>query len=187
MQDIDFSKPLWIFGYGSLIWHPGFPVAERVVARLDGFHRSFCMASVHYRGTPERPGLVLALDAAPAARCDGVAFRVAPEAAEAALAGLRERELISSAYREERHEVTCRDGRRVAALAYVVDRAHEQYRGGLTLETQARIIAAACGGRGPNCDYLFNTAAHLAELGLADPDLDWLAGRVRALGASGPA
>ncbi|WP_116131470.1 gamma-glutamylcyclotransferase [Tropicimonas sp. IMCC34043] len=184
MQDIDISKPLWVFGYGSLIWHPGFEVAERAVARLIGFRRAFCMTSIHYRGTVDAPGLVLALDAAEGAHCDGVAFRVAPEGAALALQGLRERELISAAYLEERVEVALCDGRRVMALTYVMDRAHAQYCGDTTLEQQAQIIARARGGRGPNAEYLFNTAAHLAELGLADPDLDWLAARVRALSAS---
>ena len=82
---------LWVFGYGSLIWNPGFPVAERRIATLEGWHRSFCMRSIHHRGTVERPGLVLALDRAEGAACTGVAFRVAPGAEAAALAGLRER------------------------------------------------------------------------------------------------
>jgi len=184
LQEIDLSRPLWVFGYGSLIWHPGFPVEEQAVARLSGYHRAFCMSSIHYRGTPERPGLVLALDRAEAAVCDGLAFRVTPGAEAETLAGLRERELISYAYREALVPLRLRDGRSVEALAYVIEHGHDQYRGDLTLEEQAQVIAQACGGRGPNCDYLFNTAAHLAELGLADPDLDWLAARVRALLAS---
>ncbi|MFV0361281.1 gamma-glutamylcyclotransferase [Tropicimonas sp.] len=184
MQDIDFSKPLWVFGYGSLIWHPGFPVAERSVARLAGYRRSFCMSSIHHRGTEEKPGLVLALDHGSGASCDGVAFRVAPGAERETVASLRERELISSAYLEEMVDLSLCDGRRVLSLAYVVDRDHVQYCGGLPLEEQARIIARAVGGRGPNTEYLYNTAGHLAELGLADAELDWLAERVRALAAS---
>lgn len=86
---------MWVFGYGSLIWHPGFPVAERRIARLTGWHRSFCMRSIHHRGTEEAPGLVLALDRAEGAVCDGVAFRVSPGAEEHTLAELRERELVS--------------------------------------------------------------------------------------------
>ena len=70
-------------------------------------------------------------------------------------------------------------------MTYVIDRAHDQYRGALSLEEQARIIAGATGGRGPNDEYLYNTAAHLAELGLADADLDWLAARVRELTGDG--
>lgn len=174
------QTPLWVFGYGSLIWNPGFAVAERQIARLDGYHRGFCMRSIHHRGTPEAPGLVLALDHAPAHHCDGVAFRVPDDSAPAALAYLRERELISSAYVEKRLEVTLRDGRRVEAVTYVVDADHVQYCGGLPLSEQADIIARAHGGRGPNAEYLFNTTDHLAELGLRDHDLAWLADQVRA-------
>lgn len=172
---------MWVFGYGSLIWQPDFPVAEAVTARLEGWHRSFCMRSIHHRGSEAEPGLVLALDAAPGAVCLGLAFRVAPGAEAETLAALRERELISSAYLEREVALALTDGRTVRALAYVIDPAHAQYCGGLPLEEQAQIIARAQGGRGPNRDYLWNTAAHLDALGLGDPDLDWLAARVRAL------
>ncbi|HPE25341.1 gamma-glutamylcyclotransferase [Albidovulum sp.] len=181
------SGTLWVFGYGSLIWEPGFGYSERAIARLAGWHRSFCMRSIHHRGTEENPGLVLALDAADGAHCDGVVFAVPDDNAVQTLAYLRERELISSAYLEKVLPVTLADGRRVDAVTYVIDPDHVQYCGGLALEEQARIIAGASGGRGPNRDYLWNTAAHLAELGLADPDLDWLSDRVGALLAGGAA
>jgi glutathione-specific gamma-glutamylcyclotransferase len=171
--------PLWVFGYGSLIWDPGFPVAERRIARLDGWHRSFCMRSIHHRGTIDQPGLVLALDQAEGASCTGIAFRVEPGHEAATLTGLRERELISSAYLERVLAVTT-DAGPIDALAYVIDPDHVQYCQ-LDREAQARIIANATGGRGPNRDYLWSTTAHLAELGIADPDLDWLASRVRDL------
>lgn len=170
---------LWVFGYGSLIWDPGFPVAERRLARARGWQRSFCMWSIHHRGSEAEPGLVLALDRADDGYCDGLALRVAPGAEDAALAGLRERELISSAYLEA--EVTLAPDLR--ALTYVINRDHRQYCGGLTRERQAEVIAGAQGGRGENCDYLYATAAHLAELGIADPELEWLAARVRGLRA----
>ena len=175
------AEPLWVFGYGSLMWNPGFPWAERLPATLPGFARTFCMRSIHHRGTAEAPGLVLALDPAPGASCRGLAFRVAPGEEGGTLQTLRERELVSSAYLEETHRVALDDGREVLALAYVVDTAHVQYCGGLDLETQARIIAGAVGGRGPNTEYLWNTVAHLAELGIEEADLVWLADRVRAL------
>jgi cation transport protein ChaC len=139
------------------------------------------MRSIHHRGTPADPGLVLALDAEPAAVCRGLALRAHDDQREAVLDYLRERELISSAYLEERHPVMLADGQTVEAVTYVVDTAHVQYCGGLPLETQAQIIARAVGGRGPNTEYLYNTAAHLTELGIEDPDLDWLVSRVRAL------
>lgn len=174
---------MWVFGYGSLVWNPGFEIEESVIATLPGYARSFCMRSIHHRGTDENPGLVLALDQVESARCLGVALGVAEQRREAVLAYLRERELISSAYLERMLEVDLVDGRRVAAVTYVVDPDHVQYCGGLPLEDQARIIARAVGGRGPNTEYLYNTADHLGALGIVDADLDWLAGRVRALSA----
>jgi cation transport protein ChaC len=173
------ADDLWVFGYGSLIWNPGFDWAERVIARAPGYARSFCMWSIHHRGTPENPGLVLALDAAEGAECRGVAFRVPAARAQATRAYLRERELISSAYLEADIALDLDHGGRVTALAFVVDRAHPQYCGGLALDRQAEVIAGAVGGRGPNPDYLWNTQAHLASLGIGDADLDWLAAEVR--------
>jgi len=175
------AHDMWVFGYGSLIWNPEFPVAEQVIARAHGWHRSFCMRSIHHRGTVDAPGLVLALDADPAAHCDGLAFRVAPGAEADTLAALRARELISSAYLERHLPLHLADGRQVQALVFVIDPDHEQYCGGLDLEDQAQIIAHAIGGRGANRDYLHATAAHLAALGIADADLEWLSQRVRTL------
>lgn len=170
----------WVFGYGSLLWRPGFAFAECRPATLGGFRRSFCVASIHYRGTPERPGLVLALDDDAAGECRGLAYRVDGAAAAATLAYLRERELISYAYREIRHPVALDTGRTVEALCYVTDRGHPQYRGGLSLEEQAEVIAAAAGPNGPNAEYLMNTIESLGALGLDDPDLHRLSEMVRA-------
>lgn len=172
---------MWVFGYGSLLWNPGFDVSESSVATLPGYARSFCMRSIHHRGSVEVPGLVLALDQQADAQCTGMALRVRDGTEDATLAYLRERELISSAYVEKMLDVTLADGRRVTSVVYVIDENHEQYCGGLPLEEQAQIIARAVGGRGPNTDYLFNTADHLREVGLEDPDLDWLYDRVREL------
>ncbi len=177
------TAPLWIFGYGSLLWHPGFPVAETRIARMDGWHRSFCMSSIHHRGTDEAPGLVLALDAADAC-CDGLALRAEPGSEDDTLAYLRERELISSAYIETRQEVIFRDGARQGdVLTYVINRDHVQYVQ-LSLTQQAGIIAGAVGGRGPNDEYLYNTATHLSELGIGDADLEDLVVQVRAINAA---
>lgn len=172
---------MWVFGYGSLLWNPGFEVAEHVIATLPGYARSFCMRSIHHRGTETNPGLVLALDEEPTHACEGVALAVKSGTEAQTLAYLRERELISSAYLEKELAVDLKDGRRVAALAYVINPGHVQYCGGLPLEDQAQIIAKAVGGMGPNTEYLYNTASHLAEIGLHDPDLEWLSQRVRAL------
>ena len=175
------APKLWIFGYGSLIWNPGFPVVQRQIARLTGYHRSFCMRSIHHRGTIDDPGLVLALDAQEGATCDGVAFGVEPSQEEATLIYLRERELISSAYFEQVLPIALRDGREVEAVTFVIDPKHDQYVRDLDLAAQAEIIAKAIGGRGPNTDYLYSTAEHLTELGIEDRDLDWLANHVRGL------
>ncbi|MBD3787248.1 MAG: gamma-glutamylcyclotransferase [Sphingomonadales bacterium] len=174
------TETLWIFGYGSLLWDPGFAPAETRVTHLTGWRRSFCMRSIHFRGTPEAPGLVLALDACAGASCAGLAMRVAPDQAEAVLAATRARELVSDAYLERWLGLSCADGTQIEAVTYVIDPQGPQYCAH-PLEEQAQIIARATGARGPNRDYLWNTAAHLHDLGLADPDLDWLASRVRAL------
>lgn len=171
---------LWVFGYGSLLWNPGFEPAATELATLEGYARSFCMRSIHHRGTVEDPGLVLALDKDPDAVCNGVAFRVKSGEEDKVLAYLRERELISSAYYEDHVMLGLQDGRRIEAVAYIIDPDHDQYCH-LDLETQAQIIASAVGGRGPNWEYLFNTSTHLNEVGLKDADLNWLSQRVRDL------
>jgi cation transport protein ChaC len=174
---------MWVFGYGSLLWNPGFEVEEHVIATLPGYARSFCMRSIHHRGTEEHPGLVLALDEEPAHACEGVALAVKQGTEAQTLDYLRERELISSAYLERELKIDLSDGRRVTAVVYVINPDHVQYCGGLPLEEQARIISTAIGGMGPNTEYLHNTARHLAEIGLHDPDIEWLSQRVRALTA----
>ena len=171
---------LWVFGYGSLLWNPGFTPARAVKARLPDYHRSFCMLSIHHRGTEEDPGLVLALDKQAGAQCTGLALQVAEGEEDTVLQMLRERELISSAYYEDHVTLHPEDGSPFDALAYIIDPAHRQYVQ-FDLETQAQMIARAIGGRGPNTEYLFNTAEHLTTLGIRDADMEWLVTRVRAL------
>jgi cation transport protein ChaC len=168
----------WVFGYASLIWHPEFIYSKKHTARLQGYARSFCMWSIHHRGTQDNPGLVLALDEHANAHCDGVAFFVEPKHAEKAIADLRARELISSAYLEVTRSVTLDTGETADAICYVIDPDHVQYCGGLSLEKQAQIIATAVGDRGPNTDYLFNTCKGIVALGLPDADLSFLQKRV---------
>jgi cation transport protein ChaC len=172
---------MWVFGYGSLLWNPGFEVAEGVIGTLPKYGRSFCMRSIHHRGTVADPGLVLALDEQPESKCSGMALRVVEGQEVETLVYLRERELISSAYVEKELSVELQDGRAVTALVYVIDEAHDQYCGDLPLEEQAQIIARAVGGRGPNNEYLYNTAEHLAQVGLHDADIEWLQTRVKEL------
>ncbi|MEL6840670.1 MAG: gamma-glutamylcyclotransferase [Pseudomonadota bacterium] len=174
---------LWVFGYGSLLWDPGFTPARRVKARLHDYHRSFCMLSVHHRGSEADPGLVLALDKDPGGQCTGVAFQVAENEENTVLAMLRERELISSAYYEDTVDLVADNGEQIAALAYIINRDHRQYCQ-FDLEKQAQMIAHAVGGRGPNTEYLYNTAQHLTEMGIRDDDMAWLVARVRALTAT---
>lgn len=175
------QERMWVFGYGSLLWNPGFEHDTCILARLEGYARSFCMRSIHHRGTPSEPGLVLALDEEVGASCEGLAFRVSAGKERQTLTYLRERELISSAYLERTLPVQLQDGAGVSAVTYIIDAAHEQYCGGLALEEQAQIIAQAVGGRGPNWEYLTNTVDHLTNLELHDPDLSWLAERVSQL------
>jgi len=174
---------LWVFAYGSLMWNPEFDPEETAIATLDGWARSFCMWSIHHRGSEAEPGLVLALDAREGAACRGLALRVRAEEADAVLAALRERELISSAYIERRLPLRLDDGREVEAVAFVIDPEHVQYCL-LPAEEQARIITRATGGRGPNRDYLWSTADRLDALGIADAELTALAERVRDMTGS---
>jgi cation transport protein ChaC len=176
---------LWVFGYGSLMWMPGFDYLERRIARLDGFKRCFSLASWHYRGTRERPGLVLGLDWAPGASCTGIALRVCPSQDRHVRDYLARRELVSYAYFETLYPVTllCEGpgrGETREALCYIVDRTHEQYSGGLALEEQAERIIAAAGSSGPNFEYLEKTLAKLDELGIPDPELARLGELVRS-------
>jgi len=182
------ARGFWVFGYGSLMWRPGFDYLERRMARLEGYRRRFALESEHYRGTPERPGLVLGLDWAPGESCIGMAFRVCPTREAPVRGYLAERELVTRSYFEIAHPVHLLPeagdaGRTVQALAYVLDRSHRQYRGDLSLEEQARIIAAASGPMGSNADYLRSTVTHLAEIGVEDPELVRLHALVDALAA----
>lgn len=174
---------LWVFGYGSLLWNPGFTPVRKVKACLHDYHRSFCMLSIHHRGSEDAPGLVLALDKATGGQCTGVAFQVADSGAEDVLAMLRERELISSAYYEDTVSLVTDDGETINALAYIINSDHVQYCQ-FDLEKQAQMIAHAVGGRGPNTEYLYNTADHLIQMNIRDDDMVWLVNRVRALTAT---
>jgi cation transport protein ChaC len=168
---------MWVFAYGSLIWRPGFAHAGRHPALLRGWHRSFCLWSHHYRGTPEVPGLVLGLDRGGA--CQGVAFRVPGAQAADVLAYLDERELpdgMEIVY--HRRLVPVRLPERpgvVPAVTYVVNRASQRYAPRLPRERIAEVIARGVGHTGANRDYLLNTISHLGELGVRDLGLDRIA------------
>jgi glutathione-specific gamma-glutamylcyclotransferase len=170
---------LWVFGYGSLMWNPEFAHVEHRGALLRGYHRRFCVYSFRYRGTPERPGLVLGLDRG--GSCRGIAFRVAAEDVPATLDYLWEREMISGVYRPKLLPVRLDSGESVPACTFVADREHGQYSGCLCPLTTARFIAQGIGERGPNFDYLANTVAHLHELGIRDHALERVLAEVREL------
>ena len=166
---------LYVFGYGSLLWRPGFAHAGAHPALLRGFHRRFCIWSRHYRGSPEAPGLVLGLDRGGA--CRGLAFRVAEREAGAVLDYLDARENIGDevVYRRRLLPVRLLDsGRTVRAITYVVDRATSHYCRP-PAEEAARAIARGMGQAGPNRDYLLNTLSHLRAIGVRDAGLDRIA------------
>lgn len=180
------GRDLWIFGYGSLMWRPGFDADEVRHARLVGWRRSFCIYSRFHRGSSRRPGLVLGLDRGGV--CEGIAFRVAPENARETLHYLREREQVGSVYREALVPVTLlgEEPREVLALAFLVERAHPSYAGQLSLAQQAHFVRGAVGRSGNNIDYLASTLAHLKQLGIRERELERLQTVVGAYAARGP-
>ncbi len=168
----------WVFGFGSLMWRPGFAFAERAPATLYGRHRAFCIYSVHHRGTHERRGLVLGL--APGGSTRGIAYRIADAEWENVRDYLKEREQPTETYVESRAPVRLRDGRAANALLYISDRSHAQWAGALTLDEQAGFIAEATGISGRNIDYLRDLVAHLRAEGIKDRDMEKLLGLVEA-------
>lgn len=162
---------LWIFGYGSLMWRPGFDHTESCPALLRGAHRSLCVYSVVHRGTEKKPGLVLGLDAG--GSCRGIAFRVSGAKGQATLEYLREREQATMVYRETHRRVSLLDGsnRKVKAVCFMVDRTHPQYAGRLSVTRQAELVRTSTGASGHNVEYVANTLRHLDEMGLQEPPL----------------
>jgi cation transport protein ChaC len=163
----------WVFGYGSLIWNPGFAHVSAQQGLLRGAHRSLSIISHHHRGTPEQPGLVFGL--ARGGSCRGMVFEVAAADWAAVRHYLEEREQITAVYRDVMRPVHLADGRSVSALAFLIDERHEQFAGHLPLERQLAMVRAASGLSGRNVDYVLNTARHLGELGIRDRQLMALA------------
>jgi glutathione-specific gamma-glutamylcyclotransferase len=163
----------WIFGYGSLMWKPGFDFISQSHARIRGYHRRLCIYSLHHRGTEQRPGLVLGLDRG--GSCVGVAFQVAPAKWETTVAYLRAREQVSLVYMETTQTVELLEtSQKVQALAYVADRGHEQYAGKLTHENLLRHVRQGEGQMGRCTDYVMNTLVHLKEMKIRDKTLEAL-------------
>jgi len=169
----------WVFGYGSLIWRPGFAHVETRRARLHGYRRSLCVYSFVHRGTRQRPGLVLGLDLG--GSCVGLAFRVPGELRDEVIAYLRERELVTSVYLERTLKVRLDGGGTVEAVAYIVDRTHEQYAGALDTADAAALVRGAVGQSGNNEDYVASTLEHLEALGIRDHWLEDVARRIAPL------
>jgi cation transport protein ChaC len=165
------TDDLWVFGYGSLIWNPGFEYEERVEAKLTGAHRALCVYSFVHRGTPQQPGLVLGLDRGGA--CRGIAYRVPASRRAATIGYLREREQVTAVYLEAVRNVWLKGDaeRRVAAVCYIVDRGHAQYAGRLSLEQQLHHVRIGHGRSGPNDQYVISTVEALEGLGMRDREL----------------
>lgn len=162
----------WVFGYGSLMWRPGFPYVDRKAAVLHGRRRAFCIYSVHHRGTYERPGLVLGLASGGAVR--GAAYRVAEADWPQVYAYLREREQPTETYVEAWREARLEGGERVSTLVFLSDTSHPQWAGALSLERQAELISGAVGLSGRNEDYLSDLVEHLRAEGIRDEGMERL-------------
>jgi cation transport protein ChaC len=172
-------QPDWVFGYGSLIWDPGFDFHESRLAQVHGYHRTFCIRSTRYRGTPERPGVVLGLDRG--GSCIGMAFRLRPETRHAAVDALYEREMTGGVYVARLLSCVLGDGQRVQALAFVANRDSASYER-LDDDQIVRRLSGCCGQRGHNRDYALRTWRSLADHGVHCPHLGRVGRRLLASG-----
>ncbi len=174
---------LWVFGYASLMWSPGFLHREKRRGFVYGYHRSLCIYSHRHRGTRERPGLVMGL--CHGGSCWGMAYRLSIRTRRNVLATLWRREMRNYVYLPRAVAVRL-GGRVVPALTFVADQTHRQFAGDLNVERTAKLVAQGQGGRGHNVDYLQRTLAHMRELGVRDPHLDRVLVRAKALLGSDP-
>lgn len=160
----------WVFGYGSLIWRPGFSYVSQQQAAMPGVHRRLCVYSYRHRGTETQPGLVFGL--VHGGSCRGMAFEVSEAGWAGVHAYLSEREMDRGVYREGMRPMVLADGRRVQGLVFLVDEKHPQFAGRLAVEEQVRLVRVGVGESGPNPEYVLETARHLASLGIRDRGLD---------------
>lgn len=181
-----FALPLRVFAYGSLIWKPGFPVVRAWKARLDGFHRRFCLRSRHYRGTEQVPGLVLGLDTG--GTCEGVCLEIDPAQARIALAYVLERELLGDVYHPAMVDLIAtepgQDNTPQRALSFIVNHDARDYAGEMSLAEVAAVLGRAHGQAGANIDYFHATVAKLTEWSIADSYLADLDERLRSFSGS---
>jgi len=183
MDEIPSGEPVWIFGYGSLMWNPAFHVADTQPATIEGFHRSFCLNLIFGRGSPEKPGLMLGLDQGGA--CIGLGHKIAPEHVESELEILWMREMIGTTYRPTWVEGVTKAGS-IRMLTFVANAESERYLGAQEFEFAAQRIATSEGYLGDNRTYLYNTVLHLDELGIRDGELHELEERVREIAGDTP-
>jgi cation transport protein ChaC len=160
---------VWVFAYGSLIWNPMIHFTEKRVATVHGYHRRFCLWTHLGRGSAAVPGLILGLDYGGA--CRGLAYRIAPAQAREELGLLWRREMVTGSYVPRWVRMVTREGGRGWAIAFVINHGHERYAGALS---EARIVESISRAKGPLglcASYLFDTASHLEQLGIRDPNL----------------
>ncbi len=162
-DDIDAKDDMWVFGYASLMWNPGFPFKEKKLARIFGYHRALCVRSWVHRGTREIPGLVFGLDLG--GSCTGLAFRISRENEDKVMDYLGTRELVSGVYVPQTVNIHIA-GWSKRGLTFVVRREHSQYVNGLPVELEAEIIRTARGPSGANIDYVLNTLHELERVGV---------------------
>ncbi|MGO4524960.1 gamma-glutamylcyclotransferase [Microvirga sp. 2MCAF35] len=170
------DRDIWVFAYGSLIWNPCFEYDEKVPAYLRGYHRKLCVISHNYRGTPKKPGLVFGLDTG--GSCYGLAFRIGQTQVRDAVKFIRDRELTSSIYNEKFVALSLEDGRKVHALAYIVNHQHPKYISNLDVEEVFNLVKDAAGTLGSNLEYVISTFRGISSLGLRDKNLKWLSERL---------
>ncbi len=172
------SQGIWVFGYGSLMWSPDFPYEEVSLAHLDGYHRDLCILSVHFRGTAERPGLVMGLN--PGGHCVGRAFFVSAENSDETLAYLHEREMINDVYAPTWVDIKLKDGKKCKAYTFVSVPEHCQFVGSYDLQKKVDLVLQGTGLRGTSLEYLENTCAHLRELSIEDQTLEAILSKAQA-------
>jgi len=169
---------VWVFGYGSLVWNPLVHHDERRVARMHGYHRSFCLWSHVNRGSMQKPGLVLGLDTG--GSCKGVAFRIAWHHVAEELRLLWRREMVLGVYSPRWAAVEAGNDT-LRAIAFFANREHPNYAGRLPLETVIKTLVSARGQLGTPAEYLLETVRGLIEHGVRDPYLLELRKRLLAI------